>query len=140
MSNALAAHPVLAERAEQIGAMVTRSLEMSIFKQAERDLQESGEAQSLIAELQQKQAAGAEVDAVLDRLEGLDVVRHFSAAQQGLSEVIEHVTKILTATLSGRLDIVLEQEGGCCSSCPSTGCDGVSGSAGCTGSASSCSA
>ncbi|ASS75426.1 hypothetical protein CIG75_10850 [Tumebacillus algifaecis] len=140
MSNVLAEHPVLAERAEQIGAMVTRSLEMSIFKQAERDLHQNQEAQNLIAELQQKQAAGEAVDTLLDSLEGLDVVRHFSVAQQGLSEVVEHVTKILTATLSGRLDIVLEQEGGCCSSCPATGCDGVSASAGCTGSASTCSA
>ncbi|MFD2168438.1 YlbF family regulator [Tumebacillus lipolyticus] len=137
MSDILTAHKELSERAAQIGEMVTKSLEMSIFKQAERDLQKHQEAQDLIADLQQKQAQGSEVDHLLDRLEGLDVVRHFTVAQQGLSDVVAHVTKILTATLSDRLDILLEQQGGC-GSCPSTGCDGTSGNAGCEGGSTSC--
>lgn len=114
--------PVIEEKAIAIGTMVTRSMEMSIFKRAEQDLQEHPEAQSLIAKLQTKQASGDEVEALLDHLESLDVVRRFTIAQENLSEVITHVTKILTATVSDRLDVVLPQEGGCCG-CPAEGCD-----------------
>lgn len=115
--------PEVEAKARQIGDMVTRSLEMSIFKQAERDLQEHREARTLLEEVQVKQAAGEEVEDVLDRLESLDVVRRFTVAQENLSEVVSHVTVIVAATLSDRLDILEpEEEGGCCS-CPAEGCD-----------------
>ncbi|PWK06603.1 YlbF family regulator [Tumebacillus permanentifrigoris] len=115
--------PVIEEKARQIGDMLTRSLEMSIFRQAEHDLQSHGEAQTLIGEVQTKQATGEDVEGVLDRLESLDVVRRFSIAQENLSDVITHITKILAATLSDRLDLIApESEGGCCG-CPAEGCD-----------------
>ncbi|KEO80940.1 YlbF family regulator [Tumebacillus flagellatus] len=121
MSTTLA--PVLEEKARQIGDMVTKSLEMSIFKQAEQDLHQHGEARELLGVIQAKQAEGQDVDDILDRLESLDVVRRFTIAQENLSEVVSHVTKILAATLSDRLDILApEAEGGCCS-CPAEGCD-----------------
>jgi cell fate (sporulation/competence/biofilm development) regulator YmcA (YheA/YmcA/DUF963 family) len=115
--------PVIEEKARQIGDMLTRSLEMSIFRQAENDLQSNGEAQSLIGEIQTKQASGEDVDAVLDRLESLDVVRRFTIAQENLSEVVSHVTKILAATLSDRLDLLAPEEAGGCACCPAEGCD-----------------
>jgi len=133
-----AAHPHIEEKARRIGQMVTQSLEMAIFKQAERDLQNHADAQSL---LQQLQEGGEEshVEHLLDLLEQLDVVRRFTIAQENLSEVIAHVTRILTATVSDRLDLVLGSSG--CGNCPATGCsgNGTGTSAECGGTASSCS-
>ncbi|MBL0387981.1 YlbF family regulator [Tumebacillus sp. ITR2] len=115
--------PVIEEKARLIGDMVTRSLEMSIFKQAEQDLSTHSEAQALIGEIQTKQSNGGDVEDVLDRLETLDVVRRFTIAQENLSEVVSHVTKILTATLSDRLDILAPEAEGGCGGCTAEGCD-----------------
>lgn len=128
MSSILAERPVIQEKALQIADMVARSLEMSLYKQAERDLHGDPEAQALLADVQQKQQSGKEVEDLLDRLEQLTVVRRFTIAQEGLSELMTHTTKILAATLSDRLDLVTEQEGGGCSgcSCAPGGCEGFS--------------
>jgi cell fate (sporulation/competence/biofilm development) regulator YlbF (YheA/YmcA/DUF963 family) len=134
MSSILAERPELQEKALLIADMVARSLEMSIFKQAERDMREDNEAQRLLADVQQQQLVGEEVDEVLDRLEQLDVVRRFTIAQESLAEVMAHTTKILAATLSDRLDLVTESDGCCssCTSCPSVSdCSGANGTESC---------
>lgn len=132
MSSILATRPELQEKALKIADMMARSLEMSLFKQAELDLRENNEAQTMLAEVQRQQLAGEDVDTVLDRLEQLDVVRRFTFAQESLAEVMAHTTKILAATLSDRLDLVTESSG-CCSSC--TTCESVSS---CSGASESC--
>lgn len=131
MSTILAEHPVIQEKALLIADMVSRSLEMSIFKQAERDLRHDEQAQALLLEVQRKQGLGEEVEEWLDRLEQLDVVRRFTVAQETMAELMSHTTRILAATVSDRLDLVTEEEGGCC------GCPGALG--GCDSSGTSCS-
>jgi cell fate (sporulation/competence/biofilm development) regulator YmcA (YheA/YmcA/DUF963 family) len=128
MSSILVERPELQEKALKIADMVAHSLEMSMFKQAEHDLRKNTEAQDLLADVQRQQRAGEEVDAVLDRLEQLDVVRRFTIAQESLAEVMAHTTKILAATLSDRLDLVTESSD-CCSGCTGGSCD--SGGASC---------
>lgn len=119
MSNILAERPALVAKAQEIAEMVNRSLEMSIFKQAEHDLKTDETAQSLLTEIQAKQEQGEDVEAILDRLERLDVVRHFTIAQQNLSDVITQITKILAAHASERTDVLVEKEStGGCASCP----------------------
>lgn len=119
MSNILAERQNIVEQAEKIASMVANSLEMSIFKQAERDLSEDDTVQSLLAEVHAKQEAGEDVEDLLDRLESLDVVRHFTIAQDNLSQVVTQITKILGAYASDRVDSLDEKEGtGGCSSCP----------------------
>jgi cell fate (sporulation/competence/biofilm development) regulator YmcA (YheA/YmcA/DUF963 family) len=127
MSMLMSERPQLMEKANLIADMVARSLEMSIFKQAEQDLRTDERAQSLLQEVQAKQTSGEDVEPLLDQLEGLDVVRRFTIAQEGVSEVVSHVTKILAAVVSDRVDLVTPKEGcGCCTAdmCPSAGtCD-----------------
>jgi cell fate (sporulation/competence/biofilm development) regulator YmcA (YheA/YmcA/DUF963 family) len=127
MNMMLQDRPQIVEKAHQIADMVTRTLEMSIFKQAERDLRADEKAQRLLQELKAKQAAGEEIDHLLDELEQLDVVRRFTVAQEGLSEVVTHVTKILAAMLSDRLDLVTKQEGQSCGHCSAGVCQGKAG-------------
>lgn len=127
MNILLEERPQLAQKAQHIAGMVTQTLEMSIFKQAEQDLRTDEQAQGLLQAVQQKQATGEDVDHLLDELEQLDVVRRFTIAQEGLSEVVSHVTKILAAVLSDRVDLVTESEGGGCGCCPATGCAGKEG-------------
>jgi cell fate (sporulation/competence/biofilm development) regulator YmcA (YheA/YmcA/DUF963 family) len=128
MSTALSNHPYIEEKAQRIGDMVKRSLEMSVFKQAERDLHMDSEAQALMSQLQAFQGEEEQMEELLSRLERLDVVRRFTIAQEDLSEMVSHVTKILAATVSDRIDLVTEKEGSC-ASCPLTGCSGPTDSA-----------
>lgn len=128
MTTALSNHPNIEAKAQQIGDMVKRSLEMSIFKQAERDLQADSEAQALMSQLQSFQGEEEQMEELLARLERLDVVRRFTIAQEDLSEVVAHVTKILAATVSDRIDLVTGKEGAC-ASCPLIGCSGPTDSA-----------
>ena len=128
MSTALSNHPHIEAKAQQIGDLVKRSLEMSVFKQAERDLKNDSGAQALMSQLQASQGAEEQMEELLSRLERLDVVRRFTIAQEDLSEVVSHVTKILAATISDRIDLVTEKEGSC-ASCPSTACSGPMDSA-----------
>jgi len=137
MSTHLSERAALATKARQIGEMVKGSLEMSIFKHAERELQGDAVAQELLGRLQMIEE-DAELETVLERLENLDVVRRFTIAQENLSEVVAHVTKILAATVSDRLDLVTKQKGSC-ASCPSTGCAGTGTSESCDSGAAACS-
>jgi cell fate (sporulation/competence/biofilm development) regulator YlbF (YheA/YmcA/DUF963 family) len=121
------------KKARSIAELVAASLDMAIFKQAEADLRNDPETQSLLRDLQEKEAAGEDVDAVFERLEARDVFRRFTVAQENLAEVVQNVSRIVAATVSGRLDLV--QLGGGCGSCSAEGCDGKSGlgSASCDG-------
>ncbi|HEU4964623.1 MAG TPA: YlbF family regulator [Bacilli bacterium] len=132
MSPILAERPAILEKASQIADMITKTQEMQMFRQAERALRTDGEAQELMQAMQQQGENGEGVEQLLDRLENLDVVRHFTLAQDGLSDVISHVTRIVAATVSERLDMVLAtDDGGCCSGCTSCGsasaCEGTGG-------------
>ena len=144
MSAVLTKHPEIEVKAQQIGDMIKRSMEMAVFKQAEQDLQTDSEAQALMAQLQAT-AEEEEINEVLSRLEALDVVRRFTVAQENLSEVVTHITTILAATVSDRLDILNEDEsdGLSCANCPGaslcTG-GGTGTSDACSNEPSSCSA
>lgn len=125
MSQLLADRPAIQEKAAQVADMITQSLEMQMFRQAERALRTDEEANELLQAVQQQGETGEGVDELLERLETLDVVRHFTIAQNQLSEVVSHVTRILAATVSDRLDIVLKtDDGGCSGGC--AGCTSVS--------------
>lgn len=120
MAENMPEHPVLAQ-AVRLGRRLKETAEVRRFREAERQIQESGRVQGLIEEIKRKQKElvhakhyqktnyirhlERELDRLQRELEDLPIVREYQQSQSEMNDLLQMIQRVVVDTVSQKIAV-----------------------------------